>query len=219
MLFSDRFDAGRQLAEHLLSYRDQDVVVLGLPRGGVPVAFEVAQALQAPLDVIFVRKLGVPFHPELAMGAVGESCVRILDDDVVRVARVRPAELAAVEERERAELERRAQRFRHEHPRLPLCGRTALIVDDGIATGSTVRAACEVARAHGASRVVVAAPVAPSHAVRELRRYADDVICLETPESFVAIGQFYADFSQTTDDEVVRLLQRAATQAPTTVTS
>lgn len=219
MLLSDRFDAGRQLAERLVSYRAQDVVVLGLPRGGLPVAFEVARALQAPLDVIVVRKLGVPFHPELAMGAVGECSVRILDDDVVRAAGVSPGELAAVEQRERSELERRVQRFRRDRPRLPLAGRTAVIVDDGIATGSTVQAACQVARAHGVERLVVAAPVAPSHTVRELRRYADEVTCLETPESFVAIGQFYVDFAETSDDEVVRLLQRAATRAPTTAAS
>lgn len=213
MLFSDRVDAGLRLAERLLSYRDEDVVVLGLPRGGVPVAFEVAQAIDAPLDVIVVRKLGVPFQPELAMGALGEGGVRIINQDVVRMARVSDNEVVAVEERERAELARRVQRFRGERSRIPLAGRTAMIIDDGIATGSTARAACQVARAQGASRVVLAAPVAPPNSVAELSHDADEVICLEQPAFFAAIGQFYDDFSPTTDDEVISLLERAAAKA------
>lgn len=213
MSFSDRVDAGQRLAERLLSYREEDVVVLGLPRGGVPVAFEVARAFGAPLDVIVVRKLGVPFQPELAMGALGEGGVRIVNGDVVRMARVSDDELAAVEERERSELALRAQKFRGERPPIPLAGRTAMIIDDGIATGSTARAACQVARAQGASRVVLATPVAPPHTIDELNRYADDVVCLEAPAFFAAIGQFYADFSQTTDEEVIGLLEKA-TEAP-----
>jgi putative phosphoribosyl transferase len=210
MPFINRMDAGRQLAQLLLSLRGEDVVVLGLPRGGVPVAFEVAHAVGAPLDVITVRKLGVPFQPELAMGAIGEGGVRVINEPVMRMASVSEKELAAVEERERAELERRARRFRGDRPRIPLSGRTVVIVDDGIATGSTARAACRVARAQGASHVVLAIPVAPPHSVAELRDVADEVVCVETTEWFFAIGQFYADFSQVSDDEVVALLDRAA---------
>jgi putative phosphoribosyl transferase len=187
-----------------------DVVVLGLPRGGVPVAYEVATALDLPLDVIIVRKLGVPSQPELAMGAIGEGGARTIDDDVVAMAAVQSADLSAVEEREKLELERRAVLFRGDRPRLTLKGRTALIIDDGIATGSTARAACQVARAQGAARVVLATPVAPPRAVAELRGDADEVICLSTPELFWAIGEFYFDFTQTSDDEVTALLVRAA---------
>ena len=214
MSFVDRYDAGRRLAERLVHLQGQDVVVLGLPRGGVPVAFEVARALRAPLDVIVVRKLGVPFQPELGMGAIGEDGVRIINDAVVRMAKVTTDEIAVVEERERAELERRARRFRGDRPRLSLEGRTAVIVDDGIATGTTARAACQVARAHGAERVVLAVPVAPLSSVHELRSDADEVVCLETPAWFLAIGEWYADFSQTPDEQVVDLLQRAAERTP-----
>jgi len=160
-LFVDRADAGRRLAASLQHLRGEPVVVLGLPGGGVPVAFEVAKALGAPLDVIVVRKLGVPFQPELGMGALGEDGVRLVDCDVVRQAGVSERDLDVVEARERAELERRARRFRAGRPHLALAGCTAVVVDDGIATGSTARAACRVARAHGASRVVLAVPVAP----------------------------------------------------------
>ena len=161
MVFADRVDAGRRLAARLGHLRGEPVVVLGLPRGGVPVAFEVAAALGAPLDVIVVRKLGVPFQPELGMGAIGEDGARIINDEIVRLAGVTDRQLAEVESRERAELERRALRFRGDRPRVPLEGRIAVVVDDGIATGSTARAACQVARAHGAARVVLAVPVAP----------------------------------------------------------
>jgi putative phosphoribosyl transferase len=191
--------------------RDQPVVVLGLPRGGVPVALEVAAALDAPLDVIVVRKFGVPFQPELA---IGEDGVRIINDEVVRLAGVTERELAQVEERERAELERRARRFRGDRPRLSLDGRIAVVVDDGIATGSTARAACQVARAQGAARVVLAVPVAPPGWTQRMGGAADGYVCLDTPEPFFAIGQFYADFSQTTDDEVIACLQRAPAPQP-----
>jgi putative phosphoribosyl transferase len=209
MSFRDRAEAGRRLGERLLHLLGEDVVILGLPRGGVPVAFEVARALGAPLDVIVVRKLGVPFQPELAMGAIGEGGVRIVNEEVTGAAGVSEAEFAAVEERERAELERRAVRFRAERPRVSLEGRTVVVVDDGIATGSTARAACEVARAQGASRVLLAVPVAPSSSIEMLAGCADEVACLETPEFFFAVGQFYRDFSETTDAEVVELLERA----------
>jgi putative phosphoribosyl transferase len=214
MVFVDRVDAGRRLAARLQHLRGEPVVVLGLPRGGVPVAAEVARALGAPLDVIVVRKLGVPFQPELGMGAIGEDGVRIINDEVVRLAGVSPAQIATVEAREREELARRALRFRGDRPRASLVGHTAVIVDDGIATGSTARAACQVARAQGASRVVLAVPVAPLDWTARLRGEADELIALDTPEPFWAIGQFYADFSQTTDDEVVACLERQASGVP-----
>jgi putative phosphoribosyl transferase len=214
MLFANRSDAGRRLAARLGHLAGESVVVLGLPRGGVPVALEVARALDAPLDVIVVRKLGVPFQPELGMGAIGEDGARIINDEVVRLARVSEAELAEVERRERAELQRRARRFRSGRPRIELAGRTALVVDDGIATGSTARAACQVARAQDASRVVLAVPVAPLGWEERIGEDADECIALDTPEPFWAIGQFYSDFSQTSDDEVVECLARAAASAP-----
>jgi len=210
MPFIDRADAGRRLATLLEHLPRSDVVVVGLPRGGVPVAFEVARALGAPLDVIVVRKLGVPFQPELGMGAIGEGGARVVDERVVVAAGVSAEEFAAVEVRERAELERRVRRFRGERPPVSLAGRTVVVVDDGIATGSTARAACQVARAQGAARVVLAVPVAPPASIATLRRDADEVVCLETPARFFAIGQFYKDFTQTSDDEVVALLERAA---------
>ncbi|MDX6395607.1 MAG: putative phosphoribosyl transferase [Streptosporangiaceae bacterium] len=214
MPFLDRADAGRRLAGKLMRLRGAGIVVLGLPRGGIPVAFEVAQALDAVLDVIVVRKVGLPIQPELAMGAIGEDGVRIVNQYVVIGERVTESEFIRVEKSERAELERRARRFRGDRPRAPLAGRTAVIVDDGIATGSTARAACQVARAHGAARVVLAVPVAPRAAIPGLSSVADEVVCLETPDRFMAIGQWYGDFSQTTDEEVVRLLRRAAMPGP-----
>jgi putative phosphoribosyl transferase len=208
-VFRDRLDAGRRLAARLSSLARDDLVVLGLPRGGVPVAYEVATALGVPLDVILVRKVGLPAQPELAMGAIGEDGVRVVNDDVVRYAQVSPSVFGAVETREREELRRRAERFRGARARVSVAGRTALIVDDGIATGSTARAACQVAYAHGAARVIVATPVASASAVARLRREADEVIALESPEDFSAIGEFYEDFGQLTDEEVVGILERA----------
>ncbi|MGD0321441.1 MAG: phosphoribosyltransferase [Acidimicrobiales bacterium] len=207
MPFVDRADAGRQLAARLEHLRGAHPVVLALPRGGVPVAFEVARALEAPLDVIVVRKLGVPLQPELGMGAIGEGGARVLNAVVVRDAGVSSEQIAAIERTERAELARRVRRFRGARERLSVAGRTAIIVDDGIATGSTARAACRVARAQGASHVVLAVPVAPPESLESLRHDADEVVCVETPEYFFAIGQWYADFSQTPDDEVVALLE------------
>src|SRR5215472_15280410 len=209
MRFRDRSDAGRQLASRLLPLRGKDMVVLGLPRGGVAVAAEVARALGAPLDVILVRKLGVPAQPELGMGAIGEGDARVINADVVRYSGVSQADINAVEQRERAELERRTKRFRGDTPREPLAGRIAVLVDDGIATGSTARAACQVARAQGAARVLLAVPVAPPSARSTLAGDVDDLICLETPERFLAIGEWYDDFSQTRDEEVVSLLRAA----------
>ncbi|MGA3219798.1 MAG: alpha/beta family hydrolase [Acidimicrobiales bacterium] len=210
MEFRDRAAAGRRLAERLGYLAGEDVVVLGLPRGGVPVAFEVAAALKAPLDVIVVRKLGVPRQRELAMGAVGEDGVLVLNDEVVDTAGIGEAELAALARSERAGLERLAMCFRDGRGRRPVAGRTAVVVDDGIATGATARAACQVARAHGAGRVVLAVPVAPGRSLIELADAADEVVCLETPWSFFSVGQFYQDFSQTSDKEVAALLARAA---------
>jgi putative phosphoribosyl transferase len=211
MPFRDRREAGRRLAERLSGLQTSSPLILGLPRGGVPVAFEVADALGAPLDVLVVRKLGVPFQPELGMGAVGEDGVRVLNQDVLRQARVSDAQLAEVEARERAAVEERAKRLRRGRPAIPLAGRTVVIVDDGLATGGTARAAVRVARARGAERVVLAVPVAPPETVAALRADADDVIAVETPEPFFAIGGWYTDFSPTQDQEVVDLL--AATGA------
>jgi putative phosphoribosyl transferase len=209
-LFDDRVDAGRELAERLKSLRGQDIVVLGLPRGGVPVAFEVAKALQAPLDVLVVRKLGVPFQPELAFGAMGEGGeARVINEAVVRDAGLSRQDIDAVESEQRAQLQRRLDRFRGGRGRISLTGRTAVIVDDGIATGATAKAACQVARAQGASRVVLAVPIGPGDIVERFAGYADEVVCLHTPEFFFAVGQGYRRFAQTSDDEVVALLDRA----------
>ncbi len=213
-MFTNRIDAGALLASELEHLRDDDVVVVGLPRGGVPVAYEVARALDAPLDVILVRKLGVPFRPELAMGAIGEDGVRVTNDEVIQVAGVSAADLARVEERERLELDRRARRYRAGRERVPLAGRVVVIVDDGIATGSTARAACEVAAIEGASRVILAVPVAPPDWTHRLAGAADELIAVDTPEPFYAIGQFYTDFSPTSDEDVITCLERAHAARP-----
>jgi len=215
MPFIDRVDAGRRLAGKVRHLRGEDVVVLGLPRGGVQVAFEVARELGAPLDVLVVRKLGVSFQPELAMGAVGEGDVLVMIEPVVRRAHVSKAELAEIERRARSELDRRVQQLRRDRPRLALTGRTVVLVDDGIATGATVRAACQVARAQGASRVVVAVPVCSPDTAERLRKEVDELVCMESPAWFFGVGQFYADFRQVSDDEVVDLLRRAADEDPT----
>ncbi|WP_314244597.1 phosphoribosyltransferase family protein [Streptomyces kutzneri] len=210
MLFTHRADAGEKLAEALRHLKEEDPVVLGLPRGGVPVAYRVARALGAPLDVIVVRKLGVPHHRELGFGAIGEGGVRVISEDIVRGSRLGPQDIEAVEHAEEAELTRQATRFRGDRPRVPLDGRTVIVVDDGIATGATAAAACEVVRAQGAARVVLAVPVAPPDAVARLGSAADEVVCLATPHAFRAVGEWYQDFSQTPDEEVVFLLARAA---------
>jgi putative phosphoribosyl transferase len=206
-LFRNRREAGVRLAARLEPLRGESPVVLALPRGGVPVAAEVARVLHAPLDVMIVRKLGVPFQPELAMGAIGEGGARVLNDDVISVTNITPREIAEVEGRERLEIDRRARRYRGDAPMVALEGRTAVIIDDGIATGSTARAALQIARAHGARRVVLAVPVAPVETVEEMAGEADEVVVLETPSPFFAIGPWYDDFSQTTDEEVCRLLE------------
>jgi putative phosphoribosyl transferase len=208
-VFENRIDAGKQLAARLEPLRGTDIVVLGLPRGGVPVAAEVAKALGAPLDVIVVRKLGLPFQPEVAMGAIGEGGVRVLNTDVLSLARVSLAELAEVEESERLTLDARSARFRRGRDRIDLTGRTAVIVDDGIATGSTAKAACQVARQLGAGRVILAVPVGPRDTVEQFTE-ADEVVCLSMPTQFLAVGYHYRDFSPTSEEEVIVLLDAAA---------
>jgi putative phosphoribosyl transferase len=212
--FIDRTDAGRALGGRLRQLRGRDVVVLGSPGGGVPVAAEVAQALGAPLDVIIVRKLGVPSQPELAVGAVGEDGALVVNERVARRVHLSEAQFAEMERRGREEVQRRARWFRADRPRQPLTGRIAVVVDDGIATGSTARAACQVVRAQGAARVVLATPVCAPQTARTLHGEVDEVVCLETPAWFGAVGQFYVDFRQTSDDEVVELLRRGARAVP-----
>jgi len=212
MNFTDRHDAGRRLAQRLDHLKDQDVIVLGLPRGGVPVAAEVARFLGAPLDVILVRKLGVPFQPELGMGAIGEGDVRVVNHDVMREADLTAADLAQVEAKERIELNRRVSVYRVDRPPIDIRGRTVVIVDDGIATGSTARAACQVARTRGAARIVLAMPVAPSGWSGRFSDVADESVCVLTPSDFYGIGEFYHDFTQTTDGEVVACLAGAASR-------
>ena len=206
MLFADRADAGRQLAIRLAYLTGQEAVVLGLPRGGVPVAFQVAQALPAPLDVVVVRKLGAPGNPEYALGAIGEDGVRVVDTEAVRAFGVSELELQAIELRERQELVRRAQQFRGDRIAVAVTDRTAIVVDDGVATGSTARAACTIVRARGAAKVIIAVPVAPRDWIASIGNVADEFVCLETPAHFFSVGQWYSDFAQTTDEEVVRCL-------------
>jgi len=209
--FTDRAEAGRRLAARLLDADALDPVVLGLPRGGVPVAAPVALALGAPLDVLVVRKLGVPGQPELAMGAIGEQGARVLNDDIISHVRLKAGELAAVERRERDELEARIRRFRGDAAPVDLIGRTAVIVDDGIATGATMRVACRVAHARGAARIVVATPVAAPDSLGEIAAMpeVDEAICLSAPSGFMAVGSHYLDFAQTPDAQVSALLAAA----------
>ncbi|HET7398200.1 MAG TPA: phosphoribosyltransferase family protein [Intrasporangium sp.] len=210
-LFTDRTDAGRRLAERLEHLRGADVVVLGLPRGGVPVAYEVATALRAPLDVLVVRKLGVPFQPELAMGAIGEEGVRVLDKQLVVRLGIDEDRVRSVEARERAVLDDRLARLRAGRDAVPLDGRTAVVVDDGIATGATASVACRVARLRGAARVVLAVPVLPADRVDGFPD-ADELVAVLAPRDLMAVGQYYRHFEATPDDEVVRLLDEAARQ-------
>lgn len=214
MQFRDRRHAGQLLADRLRHVAGEDPLVLGLPRGGVPVAAEVADVLGAPLDVIVVRKLGAPGQPELALGAVGEDGVLVLDPRVVAAVGVAEDQIGAIVERERTEVAARVERFRGGRRRHALAGRTVVLVDDGIATGSTARAACAVARAEGAARVVVAVPVAPADWEHRLTADADEMVALHAPAGFAAVGQFYDDFTQTTDAEVVALLGRHGGPSP-----
>ena len=204
--FADRAEAGRALAEELSQRAYVEPVVLGLPRGGVPVAAPVAAALDAPLDVAVVRKLGAPGHPELAVGAVGPGGVRVLNDDVVRALGIDERALAAVTARERDELRRREQTYRGDRPAAQVRGRTAVLVDDGLATGATMLAAVRLVQVAGAERVVVAVPLGAAASCGRLAEAADEVVCLHRPEPFLAVGRHYRDFHQTTDDEVRALL-------------
>jgi predicted phosphoribosyltransferase len=209
--FPNRTEAGRRLAEKLAKYEGRDdVIVLGLPRGGVPVAFEVAQRLGAPLDVFIVRKLGVPGFEELAAGAIASGGVRVLNNDVMRAIPHADEIIEAVTARETAELERREQIYRERRPSPELRDRVAILVDDGLATGATMRAAVKALRQQGAAKIVVAVPVGPPDTCREIEQEADETICLSTPPFFQAVGQYYEDFSQTSDEDVRELLNQAA---------
>jgi putative phosphoribosyl transferase len=212
MRFRDRTDAGRLLAERLCAYAGRsDLLVLGLPRGGVPVAFEVAQALQAPLDIFLVRKLGVPFHKELAMGAIAMGGIRVLNRDVIEEFRIAEELIEAIAAQEQQELERREIVYRGNRPPLSIKGKTVILVDDGIATGSTMHAALAALKKQEPASLVVAVPTAARSAKEEFQNEADDFVAVLTPERFAAVGQWYEDFSQTTDAEVRALLQRAGT--------
>jgi putative phosphoribosyl transferase len=211
MRFKDRRAAGRGLARALLGYADHEgVIVLGLPRGGVPVAYEVATKLNAPLDVFLVRKLGVPGQEELAMGAIASGGIRVLNRDVVALAGLTDEIIDAVAAREEREMERRERLYRGGRPPLPLAERTVIIIDDGLATGASMRAAVRAVRSWRPARTVVAVPTAPPDTCESLAREADEVVCLLKPYRFGSVGTWYEDFSQTTDEEVQRLLQQAA---------
>jgi len=211
VIFLDRREAGRALGAKLASYAGRnDVTVLGLPRGGVPVAGEVALALDAPLDVFLVRKLGAPGQEELAMGAIASGGVRVLNPTVIQSLRISADEIERTARREERELRRRELSYRGERPSLDIEGRIAILVDDGVATGSSMRAAVEAARKLKPARIVVAVPVAPPSTAREIRRIADDVVVVATPEPFYSVGRFYEEFDQTTDEEVRELLRRSA---------
>ena len=210
--FTHRVDAGRELASRLASYAGRsDVVVLALPRGGVPVGAQVADALGAPLDVFLVRKLGTPGHRELAMGAIATGGVRVINEDVVRWLGITPQQIDRVAAEEAIELERREAAYRDGRPAVAVTGRAAILVDDGLATGSTMRAAVQAVRQRHPSRVIVAVPVGARDTCQDLQAIADEVICARTPEPFSAVGQWYLDFEQTSDEEVRELLRTRAT--------
>jgi len=210
MPFRNRADAGRQLAAALAAYKNERPVALALPRGGVPVAAEVAAALGAPLDLVLVRKLGVPFQPELAMGAVvdGAAPIIVRNEDVIRLTGVSEAELQAVCADELVEIERRRERYLGTRPRVDVAGRVAIVIDDGIATGATTRAALRALRLRGPKKLILAVPVAPTETLVAMRDEADEVVCLEDYDDFGAIGFFYSDFRQTSDSEVIAALAR-----------
>lgn len=208
--YTDRAEAGRQLAREMSAYADRpDAIVLGLPRGGVAVAYEVAEALGVPMDIMVVRKLGTPGQEELAMGAIATGGARVLNQQVIRGAGVPDELVEQATRREERELERRERAYRGDRPRPGLAGRCVILVDDGLATGATMWAAVEAARTGGAAEIVVAVPVGPGQTIRALRQSVDDVICPTVPEVFYAVGQWYADFPQVSDDEVCELLHEA----------
>ncbi|MGZ8238636.1 MAG: phosphoribosyltransferase [Methylobacter sp.] len=215
MKFRNRRQAGQLLADKLMAYANRtDVLILALPRGGVPVAFEVAQALNAPLDIFVVRKLGLPGHEELAMGALASGNVRVLNDDVVNRMHISEKVINAVAAQEQRELERRERLYRNDRPPFSVQGRTVILIDDGLATGSTMRAAVSALRRQNPAALVVAVPVAAPETCEEFKREVDEIICAYTPEPFYAVGLWYEDFSQTGDDEVRDLLARAAQATP-----
>lgn len=210
MYFHDRIDAGRQLAKALAHYRNQpNVILLALPRGGVPVAYEISQELNLPLDLILVRKLGLPGHEELAMGAIANGNIQVLNDDVVQGLQIPESVIAKVARAEHAELERRNKAYRQGNPPPKIAGKTVILVDDGCATGSNMQAAIQAAYKQHAGHVVVAVPVASDSAYAALQELADDVVCLDIPEPFYGVGAFYRNFSQTSDSEVKTLLKKA----------
>ncbi|HEX6385274.1 MAG TPA: phosphoribosyltransferase [Anaerolineae bacterium] len=211
-LFRDRRDAGQKLAQELREYANRsDVLVLALPRGGVPVAFEVAKALNAPLDIFLVRKLGVPGHEELAMGAIASGGVRVLNDTVVDALNIPDRLIDAVAEKERQELERRERAYRGDRPKPEVQGKTVILVDDGLATGASMRAAVEGLRTRDPASIVIAVPTAAPETCEAFEDTVEDVVCAETPQPFFGVGFWYEDFSQTTDEEVRTLLSRAQT--------
>jgi predicted phosphoribosyltransferase len=210
MIYRDRIDAGNQLAARLSDYADRDdVLVLALPRGGVPVAYEVAKALHAPLDIFLVRKLGVPGHEELAMGAISTGGVRVINADVVDHLRIPARVIDAVVDTELRELQRRERLYRGARAEPDVSGKTVILVDDGLATGSTMRAAVEALRQQNPARIVVAVPVSAPETCDEYRMGVDEIICAQTPEPFMGVGMWYRDFSQTTDEEVREILARS----------
>jgi len=212
MIFSDRIEAGQKLASRLAKYANRpDVIVLGLPRGGVPVAFEVAKALHAELDIFVSRKLGVPWQEELAFGAVASGGVRVLDEDIIASVGVSKEEIEQITANVKKEVERRERVYRGDRPPLELKGRTVILVDDGIATGSSIRAGVAALKQANPARIVIAVPVAPMSTCERLRGEVDEVVCVHEPHIFYAIGQFYEDFSQVTDEEVTNLLRQSST--------
>ena len=216
MIYSDRREAGRVLASKLMKYKNRpELIVLALPRGGVPVAYEVAQALNAPLDIFLVRKLGVPGHEELAMGAIATGGVRVLNDDVVDYLNISDSVIDAITDEELRELRRRERAYRGDRPEPDVSGQTVILVDDGLATGSTIRAAAQALRQQGPKKIVVAVPVSAVQTCDEYRIGVDEIVCAVTPEPFLGVGRWYDDFSQTTDAEVHDLLERARASALT----
>jgi predicted phosphoribosyltransferase len=210
MPFRDRADAGRRLAEALARYKDQHPIVLALPRGGVPVAAEVARILDAPVDLILVRKIGVPYQPELAMGAVvdGPEPLVVRNEDIIKIAGVSETEFGRIRDRELAEIQRRRSRYLGDRPHPEFDGQVVIVIDDGVATGATTRAALRAVRARNPKRLILAVPVAPTDSLQELSDEADDIVCLEDYESFMAIGVYYSDFRQVSDEEVTEILAR-----------
>ena len=209
-IFKDRRDAGKQLAKELSDFKGQDdAIVLGLPRGGVPVAFEVAKALNLPLDVFIVRKLGVPGQPELAMGAIASGGIQVLNDSVVRRAGISESQIEDVAQQEKEELKQREKAYRGARPNIDLQGKTVLLVDDGLATGASMRAAISALREHNPDKIILAVPTAPTDTCQEFKPEVDQIICLRTPTPFWGVGGSYQNFSQTTNEEVRELLNKA----------